>query len=67
MNIHITYPPILLDEPAAAAYLSISTAKLNQLQRQGRLIPKRLDGKRGFLRGDLDAFAEGLPDWERAS
>lgn len=49
----------------AAYYLGISTTKLNGLQAQGRIIPKKLDGKRGFLRSDLDEFAASLPDWER--
>lgn len=64
MNRNAAYAPALMGEDAAAYYLDISTRKLNELQAQGRLIPKKLDGKRGFLRSDLDTFAESLPDWE---
>jgi len=64
MNLHMSFAPKLMGEEAAAFYLDISIRKLAQLQAQGRLIPKALDNKRGFLRDDLDAFAESLPDWE---
>lgn len=65
MNIHVAFTPGLMGESAAAFYLDISTSKLNELQAQGRLIPKKLDGKRGFAKADLDQFIESLPDWER--
>lgn len=62
----LPYPPILLSREEAAAYLAqISPRKLDALQAEGRIIPKALDGRRGYLREDLDAFARGLPDWER--
>lgn len=64
MSVHLAYPPILLKRDEAAAYLGISTRKLDELQSQGRVIPKALDGSRGYLRDDLDAFARSLPDWE---
>ena len=60
----LPYPPILLSREEAAAYLAgISPRKLDELQAQGRIIPKALDGRRGYLRDDLDAFARSLPDW----
>lgn len=65
MNLAVSFAPGLMGEAAAAFYLDISTSKLNELQRQGRLIPKKLDGKRGFSRTDLDEFIAKLPDWER--
>lgn len=64
MNIHASFTPGLMGEASAAFYLNISTSKLNELQAQGRIIPKKLDGKRGFARTDLDAFIDSLPDWE---
>lgn len=64
MTLYRTYPPILLTDEDAAYYLGISVTKLNRLQAAGRIIPKAIDGKRGFLRDDLDAFARALPDWE---
>ena len=57
------YPPRLLSREDAADYLSISARKLDELQAQGRVIPKALDGRRVYLRDDLDAFARALPDW----
>lgn len=65
MNLNLAFAPVLMSEEMAAYYLGISPRKLNALQAQGRIIPKQLDGKRGFLRSDLDEFAESLPDWER--
>ncbi len=60
----LPYPPILLCREEAAAYLAqISPRKLDALQAEGRIIPKALDGRRGYLREDLDAFARALPDW----
>lgn len=64
MNLHAAFTPGLMGEAAAAFYLNVSTSKLNELQAQGRLIPKKLDGKRGFARTDLDEFIASLPDWE---
>ncbi len=65
MSTRLTYPPALLSREEAAAYLAgISTRKLDELQAQGRVIPKALDGRRGYLREDLDEFARSLPDWE---
>ena len=64
MSARFAYAPILLPEAEAAHYLGISDTKLNRLQRQGRIIPKALDGKRGYLRDDLDEFARSLPDWQ---
>lgn len=63
MSARLTFPPALLGRDDAAAYLAISVRKLDELQAQGRVIPKRLDGRRGYLRTDLDEFAAGLPDW----
>lgn len=61
----LSFPPVLLSREEAAAYLAdISVRKLDELQAQGRIIPKALDGKRGYLREDLDEFARSLPDWE---
>lgn len=58
------YLPRLLSREDAAAYLGgISVRKLDELQAQGRIIPKRLDGRRVYLRDDLDEFARALPDW----
>lgn len=64
-----TFPPRLLTRENAAYYLGISVRKLDELQGQSRIVPKKLDGKRGYLREDLDEFARSLPDWdpERAS
>lgn len=63
MNLHVQFAPGLMTQDQAAFYLGCSTRKLNQLQAQSRIVPKKLDGKRGFARADLDAFIESLPDW----
>lgn len=63
MTARLSFPPALLGREDAAAYLAISVRKLDELQSQGRVIPKRLDGRRGYLRTDLDEFAAALPDW----
>jgi len=60
----INYPPILFPDEDAAEYIGVSVTKLNRLQAAGRIIPKAIDGKRGFLRDDLEEFARSLPDWE---
>lgn len=64
MSARLSYAPILMRDEDAAEYIGISVTKLNRLQAAGRIIPKAIDGKRGFLRDDLDEFARGLPDWE---
>lgn len=64
MHRGLTYPPILFTDDDAAAYIGVSVTKLNRLQAAGRIIPKAIDGKRGFLRDDLEEFARALPDWE---
>jgi hypothetical protein len=65
VSARLTFVPVLLCREDAAAYLGdISTRKLDELQAQGRLIPKKLDGRRVYLRADLDEFGESLPDWE---
>ena len=64
MVARLSYPPILLRDEDAAEYIGVSVTKLNRLQAAGRIIPKAIDGRRAFLRDDLDAFARALPDWE---
>lgn len=63
MRSSLRYPPILLPYLDAAEYLGVSLAKLNELQAQRRIMPRALDGKREFLRDDLDEFARSLPEW----
>lgn len=65
MNASYSFTPGLLSQDAAAFYLNIGKSTLNELQAQGRLIPKKIGGKRGFARTDLDAFIASLPDWEQ--
>ena len=64
MNLQFTFTPGLMSLEAAAYYLGIGKTTLNELQAQGRLIPKQIGSKRGFARTDLDEFIESLPDWE---
>jgi excisionase family DNA binding protein len=59
------YAPTAFDREGAAHYLSVSVRVLEELQRQGHIIPKQLGTRRLFLRRDLEEFAERLPDWER--
>jgi len=62
--VNLTYPPGGLNREEAAAYLGgISVRKLDELQAQGRIIPVALDGRRVYLRSDLDEFLAGLPGW----
>lgn len=65
-SLHHSFVPGLMSQDAAAYYLDVSVRTLNELQAQGRIIPKRIGSKRGFARADLDAFIEALPDWEPA-
>ena len=67
MIIRVGYPPFLMTREEAAYYLCISTRTLDGLQAQSKIIPKRLGGKRGFLREDLEEFARSLPDWEQST
>ena len=59
-----TYPPGAFSKTEAAYYLGISVRTLDQLQAQGRIIPREVGAKRLFLKTDLDAWLDGLPDWE---
>ncbi|XWN32965.1 MAG: helix-turn-helix domain-containing protein [Devosia sp.] len=56
------YPPVMLDEPAAAAYVSISVSKIRELREIGDF-PKRvkIGSRRLYRRSDLDAWALSLP------
>lgn len=56
------YPPAMLDEQAAAAYVSISTSILRKL-RVERSVPPRVEvgGKKLYRRADLDAWTQSLP------
>mgnify|MGYP001589908535 CR=1 FL=1 len=60
------FAPGLLSQDAAAFYLNIGKSTLNELQAKGQLIPKKIGGKRGFARTDLDAYIASLPDWPGA-
>lgn len=52
--------PSLLDKPAAAAYLGISTVTLDRRVRSGDLRSRRgADGRVMFTRHDLDALRAG--------
>lgn len=64
MTGQLAYPPILMGEEEAAAYLGISTRTLARLQADSIIVPKALGTRRGYLRDDLEAFARALPDWE---
>lgn len=64
MNPSFSFAPGLMGQDAAAYYLGIGKSALNELQAQGRLIPKKIGSRRGFARADLDDFIAGLPDWE---
>lgn len=64
MSLSVSFAPGLMGEDAAAFYLNVSPRTLRTLQAQGQLIPKKLGGKRGFARTDLDEFIASLPDWE---
>lgn len=61
----VYYPPAGFDLDRAADYLSISVRALDELQRQGHIIPKKLGSRRVYLRKDLEDYLERLPDWER--
>ncbi|MBD3778501.1 MAG: helix-turn-helix domain-containing protein [Micrococcales bacterium] len=65
MTARTLYPPILFSTEDAAEYIGIKSTKFNEMQAKGRVIPKDFDGKRMYLRDDLDAFARSLPDWEK--
>lgn len=64
MTVRPAYPPILMGDEEAAAYLGISARQLARLQAESLVIPKALGSRRGFLRDDLEEFARSLPDWE---
>lgn len=64
MNPNFAFAPGLMGQDAAAYYLGIGKSALNELQAQGRLIPKKIGSRRGFAKTDLDEFIAALPDWE---
>lgn len=58
------WTPILFSREDAAIYLGgISVRKLDELQAQRRIVPRALDGRRVYLRDELEEFARGLPGW----
>lgn len=65
MTARTLYPPVLFSTDDAADYLGIRSTKLNEMQAAGRVIPRDFDGKRMYLRDDLDEFARRLRDWEK--
>ncbi|GAA3510359.1 hypothetical protein GCM10022234_00800 [Aeromicrobium panaciterrae] len=63
MNVTIGFPPKLMEKQTAALYLSTSTRKLDELQSQGVITPRKLGNKRVYVRDELDTYAESLPEW----
>jgi excisionase family DNA binding protein len=56
----------LFDKDSAASYLSTSARRIDELRRAGELIAA-IDGREyKFRRSDLDAYIEGLEDYEPA-
>lgn len=53
------YPPALMGETDAAAYLAISRTTLRTMEDGPPA--RKLGGRRVYLRADLDAFAMSLP------
>lgn len=57
-----TLAPRLIGREAAAAYLSVSPTKFDELVADGRMPPPRLiDRRRAWVVGELDAAVERLP------
>lgn len=63
----ITMEPLLLSRDEAAAALGgISTSKLDELYKAGRINPRVLDGRVMFAPDELRRFAAECPAWEPA-
>jgi excisionase family DNA binding protein len=57
----VVMQPAALDIEDAAKYLGISRSKLYELKDAGKIKPPRdNDGKKVYLRKDLDAYLKGL-------
>lgn len=52
--------PAAMGEAMAAAYIGVSATKLRELVADGRVARVRLDGRRLYLRRDLNAFLDRL-------
>ena len=58
----LPWPPALLSEPQAAAYLGVSATTLRALVHEGAApAPVRVRTRRLYRRIDLDAWAASLP------
>lgn len=67
MTGHFAFAPVVMEKQMAAFYISVSPRKFDQLLAEKRITPHRLDGKKVYLRNDLDELAAELPEWEVAS
>ena len=56
--------PELMSRDLAAAYLSCSPRKLDDLQRAGHVIPLRSHAGKRFSRKELDSYISRLPEWD---
>lgn len=56
------YPPLLLDETAAAAYVAMSVTTVRGLRASGAFPARvRIGGRLLYRRADLDNWASSLP------
>lgn len=63
MSATLHYPPAALRREDAAAYISISPRKLDDLQRRGEIIPIDVDGIKRYSRAELDRYIDTRPCW----
>ena len=57
------YPPMGLSREEAARYIGIGSTKFDQLVKDGRMPrPKRIDGRKIWIRTRLDAAVNELPE-----
>lgn len=56
----VTIQPAALDIEDAAKYIGVSRSKLYELKDAGHFAPKDNDGKKVYLRKDLDSYLRKL-------
>jgi hypothetical protein len=63
VSAHFTWAPGALDKQQACYYINVSPRKFDEITGRGDIVAKKLDGKKVYLRDELDSLLAGLPEW----